>query len=173
MGGTEESQRDECESHGAASPEGHSECGGQSLSGAVGSPEVGLRGDHHAHSSADDGNEGSDGEGEGGHEFLLGEEGDDEEHDDYEDEADQVFLLEELDGALGGRRGTLAILSPSSMRSLRCSSVTSLTSWREDSPWLLMTLMAFTCRKLKMAQAMPSTQLTMITTIVVVKSNDP
>lgn len=68
---------------------------------------------------------------------------------------------------------TLAILSPSSMSSLRCSSVTSLTSWREDSPPELMTLMLFTCRKLKIAHTIPNTQLTMITTIVVVKSKEP
>lgn len=48
-----------------------------------------------------------------------------------------------------------------------------MTSCLEVSDELLMTLMLFTCRKLKMAHPMPSTQLIMITMMVVVKSNEP
>ena len=68
--------------------------------GTVGHSVVGSCGDHHSDYSADDRNYGSDEEGNGGPDALLGEQSDDNKHDSDEDEADEVLRPQELLSAL-------------------------------------------------------------------------
>lgn len=64
--------------------------------GTVCSSEVSPGGNNHADATTNDGDEGSNHEGNSSGESFLGEEGNDDEHDNGEDKADDIFLLEEL-----------------------------------------------------------------------------
>ena len=119
--------------------------------------------DDHTDRSRADGDDGSDGKSDGGHDFFFSEEGNDDEHEGDKYQADKIFLFQKLDGSLHRRKYTVAILSPNSIRSLRCSSVMFSTKAVLDYPLLSSTLIERTCMKLIAAQTIPRTQLRIMT----------
>ena len=97
---TKKAQGNESESHGDSGPECSPESSGKTPLGAVGDLVVGSSCDDHADGATDDGDKGTNQEGNSSVDSLLCEEQDDEEHDGDENQTNQVLLLQELDGAL-------------------------------------------------------------------------